>query len=1098
MPFCRCSPPYTFLAALQEHYTAASAMQAEDRGGGGCYVALPVKALKAGQESYWLDQIAKNREEYFSGKGESPGRFVGGVAAAGGLVGEAVPEQVHAMFRGLDPATGAQRCKPLLRADPRSKLAAAPLLAALQARAAERSIGELERLAGSKALAGDVRSVQAACKLGGSKRVKVETVERVCRKVLGADPRELYGEAFGGAWRHRGKRVDERVSALDHCFSSPKSVSLLAGCGGEQVRRQVQAARGEALQAALGYLERYGVGVRREHNGTDRYLAQGGLLGIAFEHRISRAGDPQYHSHVLVQNAAKGPDGRWTALDSDRLYAHLLAADRIYLAAERAALTERLGVRWTPVEQRSGAAEIVGLDERALIERFSKRSEQIDDWLDSHGMAGIKASSAAAVATRAPKDHGEDEQSVYARWQGELAEAGIGERQLDGLHTGERGRPASPAEITAALDALAGPDGLTEQAGTFTRADVIDQLDKRLPVAGSVAQCMVQLEQTTDRFLTERTVVVARDRRLGVQRYSTPELLDLEQRLIGAAVERTGAGCAVVRPKTVRLVLERHPTRGADQEAMVRDVCQSGAGVSLVVGRAGTGKTWALGLAREAFELDGYQVIGTAPTGIATVSLQDEGFADVRTVDRLLLDLRHGRLELDSRTVLVVDEAGMVGTRKLAPLLNHARRAGAKVVPVGDDRQFASIDVGGGFRGLRLRLGASELTVNRRQVQEWERHALDLVRDNQVEEAIAVYAEHDRIRAFESRDELALALVDQWWQAQAAGEDAVILGHRRAEVDRLNTVCQQLRDKAGQLGPDRLQVADRQVAVGDRVVLAYARTDMRSQGLTKQRALLSLDGCEDTQGLYVQLSRGKQRTDLFLVVGPEPLGPDEEAPHPRARREPLDPDDLLARIMARDGAKTLATDTAETLDPRRRSTRWLRGERGRLQALRAKCPADRARELTLAQRRAAELEAARRQALADLEAARAEATGARGRAARLSARDRLALAEHRGGTLTRQADQAAERLGTLRRHQQQRAGWLEAHDADLRRRERLVARELAWRRRVDERAMALDPPTWLVAELGPIPERPAERAAWLQAAAELDAYRRVHGLPEPP
>src|SRR6266511_3737955 len=129
MPFCRCSPPYTFLAALQEHYTAASAMQAEDRGGGGCYVALPVKALKAGQESYWLDQIAKNREEYFSGKGESPGRFVGGVAAAGGLVGEAVPEQVHAMFRGLDPATGAQRCKPLLRADPRSKLAAAPLLA---------------------------------------------------------------------------------------------------------------------------------------------------------------------------------------------------------------------------------------------------------------------------------------------------------------------------------------------------------------------------------------------------------------------------------------------------------------------------------------------------------------------------------------------------------------------------------------------------------------------------------------------------------------------------------------------------------------------------------------------------------------------------------------------------------------------------------------------------------------------------------------------------------------------------------------------------------------------------------------------------------
>jgi conjugative relaxase-like TrwC/TraI family protein len=1131
-------------------------MQAEDPGRGGCYVALPVKALKAGQESYWLDQIAKNREEYFSGKGESPGRFVGEAAIASGLVGEATPEQVHAMFGGLDPATGTQRCKPLLRADPHSKLAAAPLLAALQSRATERSIAELEQLAGSKALANDVRSVQAACTLGGAKRVKVETVERVCRKVLSIDPRELYGEAFDEAWRHRGKRVDERVSALDHCFSSPKSVSLLAGCGGEQVRRQVADGRAEALQAALGYLERHGVGVRREHNGTDRYLARGGLLGIAFQHRSSRAGDPQYHTHVLVQNAAKGPDGRWTALDSDRLYAHLMAADRLYLAAERAALTERLGVRWTPVDQRSGAAEIVGLDDRALVERFSKRSEQIDDWLTEHGLAGIKASSAAAVATRAPKDHAEDEHSVYERWSRELTEAGMGELELAMLGGHGRGRAAKPEEIQAALDALAGPQGLTEQAGTFTRADVVDQLAKRLPVAGSAETCLRQLEQTADRFLTERAVPVARDGRLGVQRYSTPALLALEQRLIGAAVERTGDGCGVVRSETVRLVLERHPTRGQDQDAMVRDLCQSGAGVSLVVGRAGTGKTWALGLAREAFELDGYQVIGTAPTGIATVSLKDEGFADVRTVDRLLLDLKHGRLALDARTILVVDEVGMVATRKLAPLLDAAERAGAKVVPVGDDRQFASIETGGGFRGLRLRLGASELTVNRRQVEAWERRALDLVRDNQVEQAIAVYAEHDRIRAFESRDELALALVDQWWQADQAGEDAVILAHRRAEVDRLNSVCQQLREQAGQLGGERLQVADRQLAVGDRVVLganalqrlgvangttgtvvgldtrqrrlslrtddatprtvqlpswyldakarpgasrrvdlAYARTDMRSQGLTKQRALLSLDGCEDTQGLYVQLSRGKQRTDLFLVVGPEPLGPDDEAPHPR--REPLAPDDLLARIMARDGAKTLATDTAEVLDPRRRSTRWLRQERDRLQAARAECPPDRARELTLAKRRAAELEETRRQALADLETARAEAADARGRAERQTARDRLALAEHRSGTLARQADQAAERVGMLRRHQQQRAGWLEAHDADLTRRERLVARELAWRRRVDERAMALDPPGWLVAELGPMPQRPNECEAWLAAAAELDAYRRVHGLPEP-
>ena len=186
-------------------------------------VALPVKALKAGQEAYWLDQIARNREEYFSGRGESPGRFVGSAAAAAGLDGVASPEQVQAMFQGLDPATGEVRCAPLLRADPRSKLPAGPLLEALKVRAAAQQVDDLEALAGSKALQGDVRSVQATCRLGGARRVKVETVERLCRKVLAIDPRELYGDAFAGAWQHRGKRVNERVQAFDHCFSSPRA-----------------------------------------------------------------------------------------------------------------------------------------------------------------------------------------------------------------------------------------------------------------------------------------------------------------------------------------------------------------------------------------------------------------------------------------------------------------------------------------------------------------------------------------------------------------------------------------------------------------------------------------------------------------------------------------------------------------------------------------------------------------------------------------------------------------------------------------------------------------------------------------------------------
>src|SRR4029453_728134 len=189
------------------HLRCTAAVLAAGRLGG---VALPVKALKAGQESYWLDQIARNREEYFSGRGESPGRFIGSAAQASGLEETANPEQVRAMFQGLDPATGEQRCAPLWRADPRSKLAAGPLLTALTTHAPEQQGDELGELGRPKALKGDVRSVQAACRLGGAKRVKVETVERLCRKVLGTDPGELYGEGVERAWQHRGKGGNQR------------------------------------------------------------------------------------------------------------------------------------------------------------------------------------------------------------------------------------------------------------------------------------------------------------------------------------------------------------------------------------------------------------------------------------------------------------------------------------------------------------------------------------------------------------------------------------------------------------------------------------------------------------------------------------------------------------------------------------------------------------------------------------------------------------------------------------------------------------------------------------------------------------------------
>ena len=188
------------------------------------------------------------------------------------------------------------------------------------------------------------------------------------------------------------------------------------------------------------------------------------------------------------------------------------------------------------------------------------------------------------------------------------------------------------------FDHLAGSDGLTEHASSFARPRGPGRLGRWAGRAGRA-----ELEELADRFLAERAVSVVADRALEERRWSTPELLAVEQRLVSAATGRTVEKTAVASHQAVRDALAAHPSAGTDQQAMVRDLCQGGQGVAVVVGQAGTGKTFALGIARHAWQLDGYRLLAAAPTGIATISLQGEGFEEVATCDRLLADLDRGR-----------------------------------------------------------------------------------------------------------------------------------------------------------------------------------------------------------------------------------------------------------------------------------------------------------------------------------------------------------------------------------------------------------------------------------------------------------------------
>jgi hypothetical protein len=274
-----------------------------------------------------------------------------------------------------------------------------------------------------------------------------------------------------------------------------------------------------------------------------------------------------------------------------------------------------------------------------------------------------------------------------------------------------------------------------------------------------------------------------------------------------------------------------------------------------------------------------------------------------------------------------------------------------------------------------------------------------------------------------------------------------------------------------------------------RVDLAYATTGHRAQGLTRGRALVRLTGTEDVNWLYVQLSRARQDTRLYAVVGPEPQGageldlPDRERPDGYLQ---------LALALSRAGGQTLAIDTSSSPDLQRLSTAELRAERDRLRRQLDQAPRDRSRELGRATTHREQAE----QALAAYQ----QPTGHQppGMLRWLRRGDDYSAGIPGGGlaVATQQVDRAHDRERELRQHQQRRDGWLEAN-AHLGPQYRQVVRTLAWQRRASGLAVEADRPGYVLEALGPVPASTRGRRAWRQAAAQIEHYRRTYQVTDP-
>src|SRR5215207_4732291 len=302
-------------------------------------------------------------------------------------------------------------------------------------------------------------------------------------------------EQLGAVLAGRDPRTDatlprfvrrDRVPGFDVTFSAPKSVSVLWATADEATAARIRTAHERSVEAALGFLEHEAAFTRL---GTDGHTAArgSGFVAAAFRHRMSRAGDPQLHTHVLAANLIKPPDGRWRTLDGQRLYRRAKTAGYLYQAHLRAELSRKLGVSWREVHR--GAAEIAGIPDETL-RTFSRRRREIEARMAERGVNSRRSAEIAALETRKAKDYGVRPAEQRGEWRERARATGL---ELEVVLR----RHVTPELLGEATLFTRVESALTAERSTFARRHVVEEIAAAHRQGASVEK----VERLADRFL---------------------------------------------------------------------------------------------------------------------------------------------------------------------------------------------------------------------------------------------------------------------------------------------------------------------------------------------------------------------------------------------------------------------------------------------------------------------------------------------------------------------------------------------------------------------------------------------------------------------
>ena len=667
-------------------------------------------------------------------------------------------------------------------------------------------------------------------------------------KVDSGDFQRLYnGFAPDGSTRlTRNAGSQTRSPGVDITFSADKSVSALWAIADPALRSRIEEAHNDAARIALEEtVFRYCAYTRiRDREGRIRVLPADISVAM-FQHGTSRENDPQLHTHCVIFNAARThEDGKWRAMHQYPVYSWAKAAGAVYRHALAWNLRERLGVPMEQYGPNAGFTRVRGMPEDLQV-FWSKRRKAIVAKAGELGIPSLgNASRMAGVnkLTREGKSHDNDPEIRHRRWR-EEAQGFVEREELIAAVTGNKveiGREAI-RELTARLDDL--PAHLAREEAVFRRPDMVEAAANAAagligPEALRTAIERLRRNPEIERLEPKKPTAESRAGMVHTEVYSTRHNLGLEQAvkdMASSMAADTGYGLPdqAVRHKVETLLADGYPL-SQEQSLAIRHATMKGGRVAVIEGAAGSGKTTTLRPITDLHKEHGYEIVPTAVAWRTAVALGDDCDARPYCVDKLLKLAAKGQLEIGRKTLIVVDEAGMLSTRQAHHILQLSERHGTKVVFAGDTRQQQPVEAGPGLRLIGDVTGSVRVDRIRRQKADledvlvhvhketpeqarfragltsreerdailadyeamerkplftpWQVAVSEVLRDGEAERAIEAWRLRGRLHLCYDEEKTLTRLVDDWARQTKAEPEksAVVLARTRAEARALS------------------------------------------------------------------------------------------------------------------------------------------------------------------------------------------------------------------------------------------------------------------------------------------------------------------------